>query len=116
MELIDLKAAQEFSPQHHVHKSLTATPRSDISIACWEPGQTSPIHRHPGADEIYHVMEGSGLFSDGRANRRLGPGDTVIFAAGEVHQVTALTRQTCPLLPRAWLKRSGDASAEALRR
>ena len=92
MELIDLKAAQEFSPQHHVHKSLTATPRSDISIACWEPGQTSPIHRHPGADEIYHVMEGSGLFSDGRANRRLGPGDTVIFAAGEVHQVTALTR------------------------
>ncbi len=35
MEFIDLKAAQEFSPQHHVHKSLTATPRSDITIACW---------------------------------------------------------------------------------
>ncbi len=92
MEFIDLKAAQEFSPQHHVHKSLTATPRSDITIACWEPGQTSPIHRHPGADEIYHVMEGSGLFCDGRTERRLGPGDTVIFPAGDVHQVTALTR------------------------
>src|SRR2546428_11030946 len=92
MEVIDLKAAQEFSPQHHVHKSLTATPRSDITIACWEPGQTSPIHCHPGADEIYHVMEGRGLFSDGRTERRLGPGDTVIFPAGEGHQVTALTR------------------------
>ena len=91
MEFIDLKAAREFSPQHHVHKSLTATPRSDITIACWEPGQTSPIHRHPGADEIYHVMEGSGLFCDGRTERRLGPGDTVIFPAGDVHQVTALT-------------------------
>jgi len=65
---------------------------SDITIACWEPGQTSPIHRHPGADEIYHVMEGSGLFCDGRTERRLGPGDTVIFPAGDVHQVTALTR------------------------
>ena len=61
MEFVDLNAAKEFSPQHHIHKSLTATPRSDISIACWEPGQASPIHRHPGADEIYHVVEGRGL-------------------------------------------------------
>ena len=66
MEFVDLKAAREFSPKHHIHKSLTATPRSDISIACWEPGQTSPIHCHPGADEIYHVVEGNGLFSDGQ--------------------------------------------------
>lgn len=92
MEFVDLKAAREFSPKHHIHKSLTATPRSDISIACWEPGQTSPIHRHPGADEIYHVIEGRGLFSDGKIERELGPGDTVVFPAGEFHQVTARTR------------------------
>ena len=92
MELIDLKAAREFSPDHHVHKSLTTTQRSDISIACWEPGQTSPIHNHPGADEIYHVIEGEGLFNDGRREVRLRPGDTVIFPAGEIHQVTSLTR------------------------
>ena len=47
MEFVDLKGAEEYSPHHHVHKSLTATPRSDITIACWEPGQTSPIHCHP---------------------------------------------------------------------
>jgi len=92
VEIVDLKASEEFAPDHHVHKSLTSTPRSDISIACWEPGQTSPIHRHPGADEIYHVIEGAGLFSDGRTERRLGRGDTVIFPAGELHQVQALTR------------------------
>jgi mannose-6-phosphate isomerase-like protein (cupin superfamily) len=92
MEIIDLKAAEEFSPHHHVHKSLTATSRSDISIACWEPGQTSPIHHHPGADEIYHVIDGTGLFNDGLKEQRLGPGSTVIFPAGEAHQVTALTR------------------------
>jgi len=92
MEFVDLKSAEEFSEQHHVHKSLTATPHSDISIACWEPGQTSPIHRHPGADEIYHVITGNGLFNDGRTERRLVAGDTVIFPVGEVHQVTALTR------------------------
>jgi quercetin dioxygenase-like cupin family protein len=92
MEFVDLEAAREFSPTHHIHKSLTSTPRSDISIACWEPGQTSPIHCHPGADEIYHVIEGEGVFSDGRVARRLGAGGTVVFPAGDVHQVTALTR------------------------
>jgi quercetin dioxygenase-like cupin family protein len=92
MEFVDLKKAEEFSPTHHVHKTLTDTPLSDISIACWEPGQTSPIHHHPGADEIYHVIEGEGIFSDGRTERRLGPGGTVIFPAGDVHQVQAVTR------------------------
>ena len=92
MEIVDLKSAKEFSPAHHVHKSLTETVRSDITIACWEPGQSSPIHHHPGADEIYHVLVGEGLFTDGRTEKRLGPGDTVLFPAGEVHQVRALTR------------------------
>jgi len=92
MEVVDLKRAREFSTTHHVHKTLTDTPLSDISIACWEPGQASPIHHHPGADEIYHVLEGEGLFSDGRTERKLGAGDTVIFSAGEAHQVKALTR------------------------
>ena len=52
----------------------------------------SPIHCHPGADEIYHVLEGEGLFSNGRKEVRLGPGGTVIFPAGEVHRVQSLTR------------------------
>ncbi len=38
------------------------------------------------------MLEGEGLFNDGRQERRLGPGDTVIFPAGEVHRVQSLTR------------------------
>jgi quercetin dioxygenase-like cupin family protein len=92
MEVLDLDRAREFSPVHHVQKLLTDTPLCSVSLACWEPGQTSPIHCHPHADEIYHVLEGTGLFRDGRAERHLGPGGTVIFPAGEVHQVESLTR------------------------
>src|SRR5258705_13921273 len=66
MEIIDLKAAREFSLYEHVHKSLKATPQSDISISCGDPGHTSPIHHHPGTDEIYHVIDGRGVFNDGR--------------------------------------------------
>jgi quercetin dioxygenase-like cupin family protein len=92
MELIDLLGQKEFSSTHHIHKTLMATPYSAISVVGWEPGQTSPIHCHPTADEIYHVLEGEGLFNDGTRELKLKPGDTVIFPAGEVHTVAALTR------------------------
>jgi quercetin dioxygenase-like cupin family protein len=92
MEILDLKGSLKFSPERHVYTVLAETPFCSISIVGWEPGQTSPIHSHPTADEIYHVLEGEGLFNDGRQERRLGRGDTVIFPAGEVHQVRSITR------------------------
>lgn len=92
MDVLDLKKAERFSPEHHLHMTLAESPLCAVSIACWEPGQTSPIHSHPTAEEIYHVLEGEGLFRDGRTESRLGPQGTVVFAAGEVHQVQALTR------------------------
>jgi len=92
MEIIDLMRACEFSPTHHVQKFLAESPHSSVSIACWEAGQISPIHSHPDADEIYYVLEGKGLFRDGRTEHHVGPGLTVYFRAGEVHQVQCLTR------------------------
>ena len=92
MEVLDLKGSVQFAPDRHVYKFLSETPHSSISIVGWEAGQVSPIHSHPDADEIYYVLEGEGLFNDGRREARLGPGDTVIFPAGEVHRVQAVTR------------------------
>ena len=92
MEILDLNGSKQFSPDHHVYKTLVETPFCSISVVGWEPGQISPIHSHPTADEIYHVLEGEGLFDDGRKEVRLRPGDTVIFPAGEVHRVQCVTR------------------------
>ena len=92
MDVFDLRSQTPFSPDHHVYKFLAETPYCSISVVGWEAGQTSPVHSHPTADEIYHVLEGEGLFNDGRREQRLRPGDTVIFPAGEVHTVKALTR------------------------
>jgi quercetin dioxygenase-like cupin family protein len=92
MDVLDLKGSLKFSPERHVYTFVAETPRCSISIVGWEPGQTSPIHSHPSADEIYYILEGEGLFNDGRQERRLGAGDSVIFPAGEAHQVRSLTR------------------------
>ena len=92
MEILDLHGSKQFSPTHHVYKTLAETPNSSISVVGWEAGQVSPIHSHPGADEIYHILEGEGLFNDGTKEVRLGPGATVVFPAGEVHKVSCVTR------------------------
>ena len=92
MDIFDLQGSKEFSPTHHVYKFMAQTQYCSISVVGWEPGQTSPIHSHPTADEIYHVLEGEGLFNDGKREVTLKPGDTVIFPAGEVHLVKSVTR------------------------
>lgn len=92
MEILDLKGSLKFSPDHHVYTFLAQTPHSSISIVGWEAGQISPIHSHPDADEIYYILDGQGLFDDGTKQVKCGPGDTVIFPAGETHQVTCITR------------------------
>ena len=38
------------------------------------------------------MIEGEGLFNDGHREVRLKQGDTVVFPAGEVHQVRSVTR------------------------
>ena len=92
MEILDLHGNKEFAADHHVYKTLAETPHSAISVVGWEPGQISPVHYHPDCDEIYHILEGEGRFNDGRREVTLKPGDTVVFPAGEVHQVQAVTR------------------------
>jgi quercetin dioxygenase-like cupin family protein len=92
MNILDLRGSVQFAADRHVYKFLSETPYSSISVVGWEPGQVSPIHSHPDADEIYYILEGEGLFNDGRREVKLGPGATVVFPAGEVHRVQAVTR------------------------
>jgi mannose-6-phosphate isomerase-like protein (cupin superfamily) len=92
VELVDLRGGLAFSEREHVQSFLAETPLSAISVVGWEPGQAGKIHRHPQVDEIYHVLEGEGLFADGDREVRAGPGETLLFRAGEVHQVRSVTR------------------------
>jgi len=71
MEIIDLTGGQGVLTRPSRSQELDGHAKSDISIACWEPGQTSPIHHHP-ADEIYHVTR-ERVFNDGRIERGSGP-------------------------------------------
>jgi hypothetical protein len=60
MYVFNLKAEQAFDPKKHMERVLGRVGEGDVTVACWEPGQTSPYHCHPGATEIYFCFEGGG--------------------------------------------------------
>jgi hypothetical protein len=66
----NVKAEEKFDPKHHVEKILGTAGEGDVTVACWEPGQTSPYHCHPNAVELYFCFEGGGTMRTPTETRR----------------------------------------------
>jgi len=86
MHVFDLGREQEWNPQHHVEKILGRVEGGDVTIACWEPGQISPCHCHPGATEIYFCWSGGGTMRTPTETVAIVPGSFVVHPPGEVHE------------------------------
>lgn len=80
----DLKA---FAPEAMKKVNLFETPRFFLDLYCLEPGQSQKPHAHAAEDKVYLVLEGAGRVRVGGEERRLGPGEAVLAAAGEPHGV-----------------------------
>src|SRR5262249_9205885 len=70
----------------HMEKALGTTGEGDVTIACWEPGQTSPYHCHPDATEIYFCFEGGGTMRTPSETIAIEPGTFVVHPRGEMHE------------------------------
>jgi len=55
-----------------------------------KPRQTNPLHLHPNADEILHVIEGSCEHRMGDKWVKMGPGDTIRIPKGMAHNARTL--------------------------
>jgi uncharacterized cupin superfamily protein len=58
--------------------SAVGVARIDIEAGC-RPG---PVHQHASEEEIFFVLEGSGLAWNDGAVHEVGPGDTLVYLAG----------------------------------
>ena len=81
MYSFNLKTEQVFDPKKHMEKAPGRTGEGDITVACWEPGQTSPYHCHPDATEIYFCFEGGGKMRT--------PSDTIDVVPGRSLSIRA---------------------------
>jgi len=86
MEVFDLPAEARFDPRRHVEKILGRAGEGDVTVACWEPGQTSPYHCHPNATEIYFCVEGGGTMRTPEGAVAVAPGWFVVHPRGELHE------------------------------
>ena len=70
-------------------RPLVATDSARWVLWAMPGGFTQPAHRHPRADEVFQVLEGSATFrfGDGRDALTAGPG-TILFAPrGVAHEI-----------------------------
>jgi len=86
MHCFNLKNEQQFDPKKHVERVLGRVADGDVTVACWEPGQTSPYHCHPHATEIYFCFEGGGRMTTPEGSIEIGPGSFVVHPPGELHE------------------------------
>ncbi len=104
--------------------SAVGVSRIDIQPGC-RPG---PVHQHASEEEIFFVLEGSGLAWQDGAVHEIGPGDTLVYlAGGPLHTVIAGDdglsvlaygeNHAPPLvrMPRAGMVRRGEVWLEASR-
>jgi mannose-6-phosphate isomerase-like protein (cupin superfamily) len=94
MHVFSTIVEQEFNPHRHIEKILTRIGTGDVTIACWEPGQTSPFHCHPCATEIYFCFEGGGVMRTPDTAVEVRPGSFVIHPPGEVHEYANGSQRT----------------------
>jgi mannose-6-phosphate isomerase-like protein (cupin superfamily) len=79
-------------PDRHGGRSLS------LAAAEIGPGKVTALHRHPLAEEIYHVVSGMGLLTLGAERIVIEHGDTVCIMPGTEHRVENTGGETLIIL------------------
>jgi quercetin dioxygenase-like cupin family protein len=81
-----------------INKEDTGARRIILLSAEFPPGKVHLLHRHPNAEQIMYVLEGSCLALSEGEPVRLNEGDAVFIAQGEWHGVRNYTNQSAVTL------------------
>jgi quercetin dioxygenase-like cupin family protein len=87
METRSVSALKQFSPAKMQKVNLFETDHFFCDIYCLEPGQEQTPHGHAGADKVYYVLEGEGIFRVGEETQKLSPQSAVFAPPGVEHGV-----------------------------
>lgn len=83
----DVFGERRFSADKMAKVNLFESPNLFCDVYGLEPGQSQKPHAHAGADKIYHVLEGRGMFLIGGERQEHGAGTCVIAPSGVDHGV-----------------------------
>ncbi len=87
---VNVAEAAHFSAEARVNEELMATRGLVTRMNCYEPGQVTPMHKHPDEDEILYIVEGSGSVGfEGRDALPVRAGDLVCLPSDQFHWIEA---------------------------
>ena len=70
---------------------LIASPAIRVVLWGWQPGHVTVPHRHPRAEEMFHVLAGRAVFAfAGEPDRTVGPGTVLVAPRGVAHAIRVL--------------------------
>lgn len=94
MEVFNINAVPAFTTKDGseirellAHRN-SAIRNQSLAEARLKPGQSTAPHYHPKTEEIYYILEGTGLMQIGPERREVGPGDAIAIVPGAKHQIT----------------------------
>jgi quercetin dioxygenase-like cupin family protein len=97
-QVFDLHALKAFAPDKRVRKMLFKTGQLWSEIACYEPGQSTPMHHHPKEEEAIFVLEGTATMSVAGEEHQVPAGAVIAFPANVPHDVRNLQRERCVIM------------------
>ena len=70
-----------------MHPQVHGNRQQSLAEAIVLPGQETALHRHRVTEELYYILEGSGLMSLGAEQFAVVQGDTVCIEPGTPHKI-----------------------------
>jgi len=71
-----------------MHPDVHGNRQQSLAEATLRPGQTTHTHRHGRAEEIYYVLQGTGLIMVDHEKQPVGRGDAVLIPPNSWHCIT----------------------------
>ena len=97
-QVFELHKLKEFTPTERVRKKLFKTGQLWAEIACYEPGQSTVMHKHPFEEEAIFVLEGTPNMNIDGEEVTLPPGSVVRFPPGVMHDLRNLGNDRCVIM------------------
>jgi mannose-6-phosphate isomerase-like protein (cupin superfamily) len=91
MDVTSLAAVEPFTTKDGSSiRELQHTQAQSLAEANLEPGQVTERHYHRDSEEIYFLLDGTGVLELDGQLRDVQPGDAVLIPPGTWHQIRAL--------------------------
>jgi mannose-6-phosphate isomerase-like protein (cupin superfamily) len=91
VDVTSLAAVEPFTTKDgSLIRELQHTQAQSLAEAKLEPGQVTERHYHRASEEIYFLLDGTGVLELDGQLRDVQPGDAVLIPPGTWHQIRAL--------------------------